>query len=38
MVGLVPGTYFEVLGIRRMLGRLFTPEENRHVSNLAERR
>jgi hypothetical protein len=33
VVGLVPGTYFEVLGIRPMLGRLFTPEENRHVFN-----
>lgn len=27
-VGLVPAEYFEVLGIRPIMGRLFTPEEN----------
>ena len=30
VVGLVPGAYFEVLGIRPILGRLFTPEENQY--------
>ncbi len=27
-VGLVPAEYFEILGVRPLLGRLFTPEEN----------
>src|SRR5262249_4374821 len=28
VVGLVPGTYFDLLGLRPLLGRLFTTEEN----------
>jgi predicted permease len=32
-VGLVPGEYFEVLGIRPLMGRLFKDEENRWGSN-----
>jgi putative ABC transport system permease protein len=30
VVGLVPGTYFELLGMRPILGRLFTPAENEY--------
>src|ERR1700733_13276699 len=28
VIGLVPGSYFELLGVRPMLGRLFSPAEN----------
>jgi putative ABC transport system permease protein len=28
VVGLVPGEYFQLLGVRPILGRVFTPEEN----------
>jgi putative ABC transport system permease protein len=28
VIGLVPGTYFELLGVRPILGRLFSPAEN----------
>ena len=30
VVGLVPGAYFDVLRIRPILGRVFTPEENQY--------
>jgi putative ABC transport system permease protein len=32
-VGLVPGAYFEVLGLRPIIGRLFTEEENHFGSH-----
>ena len=32
-VGLVPGEYFEVLGVRPLMGRLFKDEENRWGNN-----
>jgi putative ABC transport system permease protein len=32
-VGLVPGEYFEVLGVRLLMGRLFHSEENRWGNN-----
>jgi putative ABC transport system permease protein len=33
VVGLVPGEYFQTLGIRPILGRLFTDDENRFGAN-----
>ncbi len=32
-VGLVPGTYFEILGVRPIMGRLFTEDENQVGKN-----
>lgn len=32
-VGLVPGEYFEILGIKPLMGRVFTDEENRWGNN-----
>jgi MacB-like periplasmic core domain len=34
-VGLVPATYFEILGVEPMMGRLFTEEENRKNEHVA---
>jgi predicted permease len=34
-VGLVPATYFEILGVEPVMGRLFTEEENRKNEHVA---